>query len=491
MIGITYKIHDRFSIEFKVWFTSRDKNDEEVPLSDFAINTWMFFPNSLDINGSTYDKTQFHRDIKSNVRLITPDFSLRDLARYDADPYVKLRDAVAHLTEPISKEEEAEYRFQLKLFAAIFKSAVRDEANAIISSFAEYPDNMSLLSQQLQHYAEDSQSALSHFAELRRSIPESQLPPYTYADEFMDNILEIHTARMAEYFEQQQLSYNVREPLVRLAKQLRKNDFDKGYLHVETDGGPEADERNQQLVDRHSMLKKFVEGALYLKVDTHKDGRKVEQFWFGVAAGLAMILSTLIALPFQRYWAGYPALLFAALVIAYGFKDRMKEWLRVLFANQLRNRYFDSKSVVKIKETPAGWIKESVDFVDENKVPAQVMQRRRRNPVENANPMLDEQILFYRKRVRVDADILNSQYSYRFSGINDIMRFHWIHFMQKMVGPEVDLSTVTEDGTVCRIPTERVYTIYIVMQLQCEGQLEYRCFEVASTAEGIKSVTQR
>lgn len=489
MIGITYKLHDRFSIEFKVRFISRNQRNEEIPLSDFAINTWMFFPNSLDINSNTYDKTQFHRDIKSNVRLITPNYTLQALSRYDADPYVHLRDAIAHLTEPIRKEEQAEYEFQLKLFAAIFKSAVRDAANALLtlnpSDTSQHPN----FTKQIEAYVEHSQTIIAHFTELRRSIPSLLLPQYTYADEFMDNVLEIHTARIADYLHSHKVDNTLMDPIVKLAQQMHKNDHDKGYLYVDSDGTPQSATRNSQLVERHALLKKFVEGPLYLKVDTHKDGRKIEQFWFGVAAGLAMILSTLIALPFQKYWAGYPALLFAALVIAYGFKDRTKEWLRGLFSNQLRNRYFDSKSILKIKDQPAGWIKESVDFVDDSRLPSEVFRCRHRNPLEQANPMLEEQILFYRKRVRVDADVLNSQYSYSFSGINDIMRLHWIHFSQKMVGPYVELTTTTPDGTVNHIATQRLYHIYIVMQLQGEGQLEYRCFDVAATCNGIQSVT--
>ena len=68
MIEIQAKIHDKFSIEFKVGFITRKR----LAISDFVMNTWIFVPHSLDINPMTYDKTRFYRDIKSNVRLITP-----------------------------------------------------------------------------------------------------------------------------------------------------------------------------------------------------------------------------------------------------------------------------------------------------------------------------------------------------------------------------------------------------------------------------------
>ena len=76
MIEITAKVHDKFSIEFKVGFIVRRK----LKLNDFAINTWIFIPNSLDINPLTYSKNQFYRDVKSNIRLITPVFLLREIS---------------------------------------------------------------------------------------------------------------------------------------------------------------------------------------------------------------------------------------------------------------------------------------------------------------------------------------------------------------------------------------------------------------------------
>ena len=80
MVEIQYKIHDEFAVEFKQRFLVRRKVQKNV----FVLNTWFFIPNSLDINPQTYGKDQFYRDVKSNVRMITPVYILRDLAEKDA-----------------------------------------------------------------------------------------------------------------------------------------------------------------------------------------------------------------------------------------------------------------------------------------------------------------------------------------------------------------------------------------------------------------------
>lgn len=83
MIDVQVRIHDRFSVEFKIGYVVK----KDRPRSDFMINTWMFVPNNLDINAETYSKNQFYRDVKSNIRLITPIYSLKELATEEALPF--------------------------------------------------------------------------------------------------------------------------------------------------------------------------------------------------------------------------------------------------------------------------------------------------------------------------------------------------------------------------------------------------------------------
>lgn len=102
MIEIQAKIHDKFSIEFKVGFITRKR----LAISDFVMNTWIFVPHSLDINPMTYDKTRFYRDIKSNVRLITPVYLLRDLATTDTLPFQELEKHFDNSPPPLPARQQ-------------------------------------------------------------------------------------------------------------------------------------------------------------------------------------------------------------------------------------------------------------------------------------------------------------------------------------------------------------------------------------------------
>lgn len=480
MIDVKTKIHDKLSVEFKVGFEGSLCQEQ----SEFAINTWIFLPSSLDVSPATYSKQDFHRDVKSNIRLITPDYALRQLADSQSKPYSNLCDAVEALGTTASETmAEQEYRFQLKLYASIYKSALRDEVEHL-----KVIEDPSLFEFQTLRFLEDLKQSTDLFRSLRRSIAEPFVAPYSYADEFMSHITEVRMHAILKRSSALGVGGGFQSTLLSSIEREQQYKRRVGYATLSPE--PQALSANAALVARHSLLKKHVESALYLKVDTQRDGKAVEQFWFGIAAGMAMIISTLIALPFQHYWAQYPTLIFIILVVAYMFKDRTKEYMRGLFSNQLKNRYFDQRTDIKLKDQNIGWIKESVDFVPDGKLPADVLSLRQRSSIEMDEGQLREQILFYRKRVLVDNTLLRNRWSYDFEGIHDIMRFHLRTITQKMDDPITSVSTLDTKGCLHNIAVPRTYTLYMVMQFLEKGSNtpEYKVFRIVCTRDGIVEI---
>ena len=130
MIEIQTKIHDKFSIEFKVGFSGRDG----VKMDFFDVNSWIFIPNGLYINKNTYSKDRFYTDMKSNIRLLTPSFTLREMVNGDDAPILHVKKALEEAKKEPSEEHLEEVAFQLKLFGSIFKSSIRDESKEIRNS---------------------------------------------------------------------------------------------------------------------------------------------------------------------------------------------------------------------------------------------------------------------------------------------------------------------------------------------------------------------
>lgn len=123
MISESVKIHDKFSFEIKLGYTS----DEEIKSPEYSINMYLFAPNSLDVNRFTYKSDNFYHDLKSNIRLMTPIYLLRNIYQGEKSPSVRLEKSLHNLAKKPNKENIQNYEFQIKMFGSIVKSALRRE----------------------------------------------------------------------------------------------------------------------------------------------------------------------------------------------------------------------------------------------------------------------------------------------------------------------------------------------------------------------------
>ena len=470
MIEIQTKIHDKFSIEFKVGFSGRD----DVKVDHFDVNSWIFIPNSLYINNHTYSKDRFYTDMKSNIRLITPTFTLKQMIEGDDAP---IRHAIKSLNDI------NEFEFQMKLFGSIFKSSIRDISAEIINE-----NDKDVLNQRCARYIVDLQNVMQSYRKIYDMIDpknEVMLAKFRFTDEFISHQMQIRTMKIVKALQRHEDMQNATKSLIDTLEKEKQYKISKGYSHVIIND----DANNRKLVNHHSKLKKYIESALYLNVNTTQDGQAVKQISFSLAAGFAMMVYLLITTLFQKYWGNYPNLIFFILVIFYILKDRIKELTRWMFAYQLKDKYYDNKTVISIKDNHIGILKEGMDFISEDKVPDEVMTLRRRTRLEVENKLLDEKIILYRKRVEIDNETLRNQYDYEFKGINDIIRYHINYLTKKMDNPETLIDCLDDNGNVKTIMAERVYTLHFVIQFKWENQIEYRDFHVNVNRNGIVDIS--
>ena len=131
------------------------------------------------------------------------------------------------------------------------------------------------------------------------------LSNFSFADEFMSHQLEIRTMKIIMAV-QGTNGPGVGEAFTVLADMLfeeKEYKTSKGYSHAIIGDK----DNNRRLLHRHSLLKKYIESALFLKANTTQDGQAVKQISFSLAAGLAMMVYLLITMPFQKYLGNYPA----------------------------------------------------------------------------------------------------------------------------------------------------------------------------------------
>lgn len=483
MISIQAKKHDNFSVEFKFGYNCIEDGVKDK----FSVNAWIFVPNSLDINPENYGKKQFYRDIKSNIRLITPVYLLRDIALDTSMPLKSLKKALENVVSNPSTTSLNAYEYHLKMFAAIFKSALRDQAahlGAVRSlDTAEYL---------VEDYVDNANLVLRKFRSLYQIIDVPTVAPKTRSyfrlcDEFMSHVVELRTIRLIKLLD---CSMNI-DAISRIRKRFETLIFDeRKYMQTMgyglLTGEPEHD---RQLVFHHGMLKKFIESELYISLDKKKDGVAVEQLYYSIAAGVAMIFATGVAWQTQVKYGNITWPLFVALVISYMLKDRIKDLLRYYFAHKLGDKYFDKKATVAIGDKKVGVIKEGFDFISRSKTPDVVLNMREHSSsVEDESRIFEEKILLYRKHVEISDSALAQVDDYPMKGVNEILRLHLNRFTHKMDNPEVPIDSFDADGKLFTAPIQKIYYVNIVFQLQHDNDIQYHHFRITMTRTGVQAI---
>jgi hypothetical protein len=485
MISIQAKKHDNFSVEFKFGYNCIEDGVKDK----FSVNAWIFVPNSLDINPENYGKKQFYRDIKSNIRLITPVYLLRDIAQDTSLPLVSLKKALQNVVSNSSTSSLNAYEYHLKMFAAIFKSALRDHVAHLTSirslESAEYL---------VDDYVNSSQLVLNKFRSLYQIIDVPTVSDRTrsffrMSDEFMSHVVVLRTTRMLTALEVSgcsQSQSHIRQKFIDLIQEERKYMAIMGYETL--NGDPEHD---RQLVFHHGMLKKYVESELYIRLDKKKDGVAVEQLYYSIAAGVAMIFATGVAWQTQVKYGNITWPLFIALVVSYMLKDRIKDLLRYYFAHKLGDKYFDKKATIAIGDKKVGVIKEGFDFISRAKTPDVVMKMREKASfVEDESHIFEEKILLYRKHVEISDSALAQIDAYPMKGVNEIIRLHLNRFTHKMDNPEVPIHSFDAEGNMMTSSVQKIYYVNVVFQLQHEGEAEYHHFRLTMTRNGVQAIDE-
>lgn len=480
MINIQAKKHDNLSVEFKFGFDV----DREVDINDFAVNMWLFVPNSMNISPDTYGKHLFYRDMKSNVRLITPVLSLEEMTHETALPYMYLKEAIGKLS--VDADGKDDYEYHLKMFAAIFKSALRRDVAQLRTS-----KNLESIGQLTDDFYVNVTGVLKRYRSLKdfaERMPILDRKHYLAVDEYLSSLAQAECAKALRMLDSpaSQVPEDVLAKLVFLLRQescyVRRN----GYSWFSKD--PDS---NRDVMYRHGLLKKYIESDLYIGLDKKRDGVAVEQLYYSIAAGIAMIFATAVGWLTQVKFGNITLPLFIVLVISYMLKDRIKDLMRFYFAHKLGNKYFDKKSPIKIGQNKIGELKEGVDFISGAKIYPEVRRLREMASVmDDESRILEEKVLLYRERCRIDSKALSSEKQYLFRGINEIVRLHFSRFMQKMDNPSAWVSVLERDGKVNSIAVQRLYYINVVFQLKHRSQSEYRHYSIALNRDGIIKVKE-
>ncbi len=455
----------------------------------YTVDTYFFLPAELLINEHTYTHLDFEKRLKTYIRLSCPQLPLSALVAANG-PFDELLWSLAAASEQIragnsrpSAESEdrnrSTFETAFKHYALLYERAVKHAAEQL-SADAQAGK---LDAAQIEQFFAEAKAARDAFRsiEARTQALEAKLSSRAY--EACDEFMSVSTAKALA-------------PLVKSlpadVQQLLAQHWieEKRYLEEKYPGSLATSPADRERVlYRWRAVRKFVNRSLYLSIHYRKGAPLLLHSIYGFAAAVSMIFATLVAFAWQSRYGSLSLNLFFALVLAYIFKDRIKEVMRTRLQHLFRRWIPDRRLEIRQGDAfSVGTCEESFDFMSASELPADVVRMRidaREAPFNFLSRGRSEEILRYRKRVRLHPNPkMFAQTSHR---IVDITRFDVSDFLRNIDSlyselPEFDL----DEPELKRI--EKTYHIYMARTTHIGEQASADLTRLLVTADGIRSL---
>lgn len=470
------KKHDRNNIEIKYTFQVPDKDKVE-----YAVEMYLFAPESLGINSKTYSVGHFYYDERNHIRLKTPSYLLKDITNGEASPLAKLEQSMRQLADnPDSEKAFNEYLRHIQIYCYVLKSALRNRFLAAVDN----PEKTLI-----ENIAINTEAALLKFREAGSiidtgKINEKALEMFRLADEYNSLLAGKYLFRLLRFSEEK-----CPEIMDCLASVLEKE-----TEYRESQGFPNVKDShaNEELLYRMSVLKKLMGQVLFIKTKTRIEGRLLEQVIPGIAAGIAMSIATLLLFYTRSSIREFTTTLFFTIVGIYVFKDRIKDWSVKIFKNFAGHFLYDYKTILMTDNgKKIGWRREDFSFIKPEDLPDDVAQLRRRETTGGLESRRSkEEILYARRRIMLDSrNCRKLLEDFQVDGIHDIVRYNLRHFMLNMDNPD-KLLYALDRNKARPVKGRRIYHINMILRYSSNDCNELRRFRIIATRDKIERLEE-
>lgn len=488
------KIHDKYQFEIKFAYpldTTRERNE-------YYLETFIFLPKNLFINQRTYSHNDFYTDMQKYIRLKTPVMRLKNIVPESPDsPLLGLKNSIKGLPSlPPDEEENNEqidkYVEQMKMFYSIMKSAMRDESTLI--TLMTDPED---IEQRINEYIDEVSKIITSFRGLKPAVESSGLSEnkkliFYFADEFLSLTANKYKYKLIQFLgahKEWQWQGSVKKALVSAARAEIDYRREQAYPSI-----PNPNSDNENVIYRENLLKKLMASVLFLNAETHKDGVLLENIIFSFAAGCAMAFALSVTFMTNKlFLTEFSTMLFFVTIIAYIFKDRIKDLTRTYFYRKVKPLLYDFRTDIKSTlGQNVGVCRESFTFMKGEKIPHVIRQMRGQNSnsiLENS--ALDEDIIFSRKNVTLSSEACKNIFTdFKVNGIVDIVRFNVRRILMRMDNPEkIIFMPDPENDCLMKLKAKCIYHVNIIIRHSMPGcKSHFQRFRLILSRNGIRRI---
>lgn len=464
-LRVVHSVHDRHQLESVFTFDLRPKGTKEVE-RNFKVDFYLYAPNAVGVNSATFDAVEFFRNWTSYFRVRAPQFHhLRvlppeELRFESAESYF-----FGHLCSVERERLGAKVVQDVKLFGNFLYTELKKLQSGLPRKKRKKKNP-----EKLSRIVGD----LLHRVGLIWAFRDGYVRPATDGQLLIDP-----EVRQAFMLTDEYLSYRLELALLRAREQAKEDreridDFlareveyrkTKGMLVLQ--GAEEKPELLEDYTYRLGLLKKYLGESLFLTALSDKKDNLYRNYVAAIGAGLAATVAGLLEHQRVQYLTGNDsgfrlALLIGVAVIAYIFKDRVKDISKDYFNTRLKERLPDERfrlsheSIDKdgtIKESWLGHVSEYFRFLKE--APADVNYLRHLYQENTTDPERRERVLHLARRF--EFDLTSKNHRRVFPLLKNIVRLDVSPFLSKLDNPTTPVSYFGAKGKTRTVQAPKVY----------------------------------
>lgn len=496
-------MHDRLQAESNFTFDLRPRTIYEEQ-REFRADIYLFLPNSMGVNSSTFGADQFFRHRTSMFRVRAPLYQhLRSIEPED----LRFDSAEKYFEEHLSSIERRRISNKVVQDVRLFGNFLHTELKKIRSSVCSKRKTQTLeqreeLAQIMLHRCKllwaFRDRYLAPIRKERYLLDDEVIRAFSLTDEYLSYRLEIVLLQSRDRLPEHEQELD--EFLAREREYREKNEL----LVLSS----EKDSRTfEAYTYRLGLLKKYMGETLFITLKSIKKDTLYRNYAAAVGAGLAATFAGIMERQRHYYLAGYDSglrltFLIAVAVVAYMLKDRVKDLTKEYFNSRLKEKLPDecfsmshlsytSKGKAKVRELGEVW--EYLRFL--KNVPADVAYLRTLGQMKATDPERREHVLHISRKFLFE--LKGPGTKKQFPLLKNVHRIDISPFLTKLDNPTVPVTYYDHDGKATTMEAPKVYHINMVIRYEVlfgtseeSRKVDYERFRLIVNKNGIIRMEQ-
>ncbi|RLD67931.1 MAG: hypothetical protein DRI84_01180 [Bacteroidetes bacterium] len=488
MIKESVKKYGDYSLEIKFKFRPEPKTRFRKQRK-YTVDTYFFLPWGMGVNRKNYTKKDFYREINSYIRIDPAKVLLADLVKEENEFSQQLTNAFLNLNIE-DKESLDNLEGLMKVYLSVFKKAIKRELRSI--NKAGHDKERERITNRL---LANLDKVIIYFRSLKVHIKSAEknnediVKIYSLGNEYISTIYIKYLFVILQIYNTH-ITKNAKKIISQVTERIKEEQTYRYQHNFPSTITEDFNKENEKLLYRWSMLSSYINNKLIIATRFDKENKWLTQFYYSLAAGIAMIFATSIAFYYNQVFGNFTIRFFVVLVISYMFKDRIKDWIKELINYLLKKETYDQTiNIFNEKDQILGEISQGFSFTPENNLPKDIQNARNFKLDNNIEDNSTEKVMHYKGRTKIDVARLYKLFkNVKIRGVNDVTYFNTSPLLMRMENPETQIMFLNNNDELKNFKSENVYHINMVLKYKYLKKTNISKYRIILNRNGIKKV---